>query len=47
VVSAEQILEEIRVVGDKSSMLFIPDFTSFQSYSSIVIFLEKNLPATT
>lgn len=45
--AAEQILEEIRVVGDKSSMLFIPDLTSFQSYSSTAIFSEKNSPATT
>jgi len=42
--AAEQILEEIRLVNDKSSMLFIPDFTSFQGYNSTLEFIESNKP---
>lgn len=41
--AAEQILEEIRVVNDKASMLFIPDFTAFQGYNSTLECAEKNI----
>lgn len=42
--ATEQILDEIRIVNDKSSMLFIPDLASFEGYNSILEFVQSNKP---
>lgn len=41
--ATEQLLEDIKVVDDKASKLFIPGFSSFQDYNSTLTHIENNM----